>query len=483
MIVAIPLSADAAIPCPDNATPNLQVGDLACWTSKSSSESYTCTWDCTGPYYACDNGVQGTSKDVGKNCKPYLNSCTDTCGNYWGCSNRTDGGHGTVKTYTRSTTAYTCHYYTVSAWTTCINGIRTATAVTRHTTSGKNCENLNESTVQTCGVCTPGTNIDVTKMPTTTGVCAFGTPTTPVLAANTWTWQCKGSDDSIADDDAACSVPNNVDGACNSAATMIYAWNATGFNGDLCTSGTPTINRNTSFPEMGREVTWGCSGIFGGNSTAPDACRASRPCPQASCGSAHSSNEAATVPTGNFCADPAALSGSVAFESDGWWHWNCAFSSGSCVDQDACSVPSCLRSVPFELQPYVYFDSDGTPNNAMITGITCPNVCCTINGQDLDSDDPQKNSICNGESGKVEVAPGATYTAQCWFDDGDGDNDGETFVTFDDLTVQTMCTARSCNNQGTCQATPQAANSSDACTSTCNSDADCSRGRMIETRP
>lgn len=50
-------------------------------------------------------------------------------------------------------------------------------------------------------------------------------------------------------------------------------------------------------------------------------------------------------------------------------------------------------------------------------------------------------------------------------------------------TVSGNCIARSCSPQGTCQSTPQAASSHSACQSTCSTNADCSKGRMIETRP
>ncbi len=166
--------------------------------------------------------------------------------------------------------------------------------------------------------------------------------------------------------------------------------------------------------------------------------------------------------------------------ANGDWNWICTYDvtkPASPRDID-CETESCLSGLPINLQRYVYFDSDGKANNAVIS-VHCPNVCCEIDGQLIDIGEEQKNFICTGEEGELKVNNGSNlFDAKCWRKD-----DENIKVPYDNLPVNTMCTARECNTQGTCQATPQAGDSPDACTSTCNSNADCSRGRIIETRP
>ena len=118
-----------------------------------------------------------------------------------------------------------------------------------------------------------------------------------------------------------------------------------------------------------------------------------------------------------------------------------------------------------------------SPRNASIR-VTCSNVCCKI--RDTKIGDNVNPIICSGDGSKeMTVMPGShTYPAQCYFD-GDYPPDPPQ----KHFTISTMCTSAQCNAQGTCQKTPIPANSRDACKSTCNSNADCTRGRIIETRP
>lgn len=278
-----------------------------------------------------------------------------------------------------------------------------------------------------------------------------------------------------------------MNGACNSLATGAYAWNETPFRAALCANGTTPIPSTLTL-DMGQSVSWGCNGLYGGTNTLQGACSANRGCPAISCGSAQNI-ETNIAPVMGLCGESAQLdtNAEISLGGDGMWRWNCvsAVDGGNCPSSAQCQAPSCLAGTPFELQPYVYFKEDGTPNNATMT-VTCPGVCCSINdASEVDV------TICNGAPGQIAIAPGTnTYPAACWIDDRDGDgnpddglnDDGET-VVHRTGTVSTMCTARSCNSQGTCQATPTPANSAELCASSCNSDADCSKGRMIETRP
>ncbi|MFA5986907.1 MAG: hypothetical protein WC819_06195 [Parcubacteria group bacterium] len=334
--------------------------------------------------------------------------------------------------------------------------------------------------MRTCGVCGPADGVAVGTAPTV-GLCAYGTasPVPPSLSGNTWTWTCKGSDNSTTAEDASCSAPFRIDGVCSSAATGTYTISETAYRGALCSSGTPT--ETPIFPTYGQTVTWGCNGIGTGTSTSPTACSATRERPASSCGPDNNvfSN---TIPTDPGLCGTDSTPSTVTFDTAGNWHWTCTHTSPAAIPQSVdCQAPSCLATMPIDLQPYVYFGTDGTPNNAIAT-VTCPNVCCIIDSSN------GAITVCNGTTGEIPVFPGShSYPAECWFDDDhDRTNDGidEPKVSYNPgRTISTMCTARSCNSQGTCQSTPEVTNSADSCTSTCNSDADCTTGRMIETRP
>jgi cysteine-rich repeat protein len=146
--------------CSNNTKPALQSSDPECWTSQTTSSSKVCTWDCTYPYYACDDGVHTTDPNGGTNCQPYLNACYDDCGNYAGCSNRTDGiAHGVTYTLITYSTTFDCHYITVNTWGDCNvdTGVQLATSVTQNIAKNtKDCTNLSQATVRYCGICGNG---------------------------------------------------------------------------------------------------------------------------------------------------------------------------------------------------------------------------------------------------------------------------------------------------------------------------------------
>lgn len=477
--------AYAANPCPSNATPTLQNSDPACWTSRSVKTG-TCSWYHTFTQIGCwcPKGTdyrRNLNEQCNKGCyngSTFVNYA-DGCGGTH-CTNNPQYPKTWGQTWDRYDTSYTCYYTIVDEWSTCnaTTGIRYATSLEQKHTSGTSCDNLNEKRTQYCGVCTPSSNIDVTQMPTTTGICAHGTPTTPVLANDTWTWKCLGANNTIADDDASCSAENNVNGACISQTQQVYPWNATGFTGSLCAAGTPTINPQTSFPSYGQTVTWGCKGIGKGTSTAPNECSARRNCPEAQCGPAHSQTQTDTKPTTNLCATtPNHTASNVTLNTTtGAWNWSCALTNayGTCTASTNCSAPSCLANNPLTVQTHVYWPTTGNPQASV--RVNCQNVCCTFGDTPVNGTVNEK--VCHGDTDKyIEITHAGSYPAQCYYT-----TDPDTKVTVNN-TVQTMCVARSCNSQGTCQATPTPSASRDACTSTCSSDADCSTGRMIETRP
>lgn len=277
-------------------------------------------------------------------------------------------------------------------------------------------------------------------------------------------------------------------GTCGTRNNGVYTypqntWNA----GTFCEPTEATSNPNpVVFPQLVGNPpqqgvsTWTCSTASGSDGQT---CRAVINPPTISCGTASNNTEINNKPNSNLCvSNPSgadSVSPEVAFV-DGMWKWGCAHRDFSLLRTDNCAAPSCLVNLPIDLQPFVYFNESGIPNNATIR-VNCPgrDICCEIDGQDIIIGGEQKNFICTGEQGEISVPNGGSnYTAACWFKD-----DNTKRVTYNNLQVQTMCTARSCNSQGTCQSTPKVANQVGECSSTCNSDADCSSGRMIETRP
>lgn len=284
------------------------------------------------------------------------------------------------------------------------------------------------------------------------------------------------------------SVPLCVDGKCNPGAMGDYIYADKKFRLPLCADGTTPVKPvGFHYPEPGETVSWGCNGIGpNAKNTEPNACSARRVCPTFACGTAGTSNAVRdTKPTvkDGLCVPADALINQpgVTFGQDGRWSWGCKYADADQCQGATCSAPSCIVNNPPTLQPYVYFDGNGKPSPTTMT-VSCPNICCDIAGAE------GSVTVCNGTPGQIPVFAGARdYTMSCWYDDdNDGkkdENDTGASIVSKTGRVSTMCAARSCNNQGQCQATPQEANSPSDCASSCSSDADCTTGRMIETRP
>jgi hypothetical protein len=448
-----------------------------------------CSGTCVGDY-----GVGGVGVSCGN--KGCCCCSTSNCGNEHDCpatpacvpkscpaagdmcsGTSCDNGCGTT-TYGSQCCSSCTRLSGYSTWSQCKDGRRTGSNPIYTTVYCGDCTSA--PSIQICGVCGPANGTNVAQAPRV-GLCASGMPSSLTRQGNTWTWLCKGSDNTTTAEDAHCMANYRVDGVCDSTSTGTYSASETKYRGALCTTG--TVTNVPRFPSYGQTVTWGCMGLGSGTAAS---CSASRACPQAQCGTS-SGVSINTMPSTNLCISPSFLTGNVAFDTNGYWQWDCKMTvwgpATGCNLTTHCQAPSCLVNMPIDLQPYVYFGSDGTPNDAIAT-VTCPNVCCIINGGN------GAVTVCNGDAtpGMIPVFPGShSYPAECWFDnDHDRTNDdiGEPKVSYNPgRTISTMCTAHSCNSQGTCQATPQAANTADSCLSTCNSDADCTRGRMIETRP
>lgn len=244
--------------------------------------------------------------------------------------------------------------------------------------------------------------------------------------------------------------------------------------GDLCceikngeTECVPTDKYESIVTDNGDGTySWTCAGVYGGDEAE---CKTIRN----DCAACHSDANGVYTdvkPTGDLCIVGTATSAEM--NSEGKWLWDCEFlaGNGDCKSA-ACEAPSCFSDNPLTANPQFIYEGEGTEK--VVISMTCPlessdNVCCTIGSPE---DGVQ---ICSDENTttEIEVPKDASQTqidAVCG---------GASYS----LTIQTMCTAKSCNAQGTCQVMPFPSGS-EKCTSTCNSSADCSSGRLIETKP
>lgn len=337
-----------------------------------------------------------------------------------------------------------------------------------------------------------------------THFCASGTPrpNPPMFPGHgdSVRWTCEGSGPNHVN--ASCSAERQEPPACTCSSTAEngpYDYRDTRIVGDLCTYGTPSIGANPTFPgTYGGEITWTCSAP---NCTgAADNCRASREEPDpCACGPSNGNDAVlSNVPVDR----DACAAGDDAYVNDnnGVFNWTCGTTNveydgagGMCLGQVSCSA-GCV-SANIEAPASVYLNKDGNEIDVTVeiensekvlsgdctlsaTGTTLVGggASVTASVSDIAS---QTYSFVYPENGTVINLDCPALAVDC---DGDGNASGTARYT-DSHAVQSVCMQRSCNAQGKCQATPQPASSYDECSSTCNSDADCSTGRMIETRP
>ena len=245
---------------------------------------------------------------------------------------------------------------------------------------------------------------------------------------------------------------------------------------NLCANGTATKVIGSGSPTQ--PWSWNCIGSGPGHTNA--VCKALA---KVDCNNPDGQSNINTKPTNPsypLCSQNSTPSPQPTLNSQGEWVWKCMHKNARITSED-CVAKSCLADMPIKYQKNVYFDTEGNPKNASVE-ITCPNVCCKIKGTKID--DTPDPIICKGDGAKeVEIKPGTNnYSAECYFK-GSNPTPNPNPPVEKTLTISTMCASRTCNSQGTCQATPVVANSNKDCQSTCNSDADCANGRIIETRP
>jgi hypothetical protein len=329
--------------------------------------------------------------------------------------------------------------------------------------------------------------------------CTGTVPTTAIKCPNTENDLIQDFEWRRAENDS-CSTTNKceyyykVDGGCNTDTTKEYAVGDTEFAGTFCSSGTPSPS-TVAFPEYGEEVSWDCIGTGGGTSTNDNSCKASRAKPNSECGSSNNLNEEINNKDDltSECADDNAVypAGEILL-SDGFWKWNCVHNYYIDVDKASenlkqCKARSCLAGELLSYPSTVQLKQD--PNEQIVdVSIFCeesnpPKICCDIDATDA-STNQKPTHVCTGDPKEIIIPSAGSYDARCYFDDSDCEDNSNCDESVDKImTISTICTQRNCTSQGSCQSTPKVASNLDQCITQCNSNADCTSGRMIETKP
>ncbi len=304
------------------------------------------------------------------------------------------------------------------------------------------------------GECAPYDNIDISAgKPDQSQLCTTGTPTVatetytlrgeilsqmshpptatekqalqdtypppPHLIEGWWVWSC--TDVSSAE----CRMPNEAPGVCNSEFNGAVL-DAEPGESDLCASGTPTNFQEVT--DMG-PWTWDCLKIGENPSHNDEVC------------SAKCFDFTAQVNPNPFPwptnGDPATVDVSVN-------------ASGMCAAEFTCETPDGEGSF------------SATTGSTQITNIT--------QGQDSIEIPVECTRSLNNSCTSPPCNHDSCVSPPC-------DNK-------DTVYINGYCTEKSCNAQETCQAMPKSgAKTAKDCSSTCNSNADCTSGRMIETKP
>ncbi len=241
------------------------------------------------------------------------------------------------------------------------------------------------------------------------------------------------------------------------------------------------------FPEYNETVTWGCDQIgdpLVTTSTTSDACSAIRNAPQPGvCDSASNDGLYLVAPIDlcydpNYLNEPRIVDNSFANPNplpvNGPWNWTCNGSNNT-VGSAQCNA-KCKPEITIDPKDRTFAVGEGNTEvtiNIKYDSVTCTTAySCTIDGNAITFDG-------GGNSSETFTYTGSNPVIECT------DGNGTIIIPPPSETALTAyCTERSCNAQGTCQAMPKSGvTSSKQCSSTCNSNADCSSGRMIETKP
>ncbi|MEN8252472.1 MAG: hypothetical protein ABFQ53_02755, partial [Patescibacteria group bacterium] len=176
-------------------------------------------------------------------------------------------------------------------------------------------------------------------------------------------------------------------------------------------------------------------------------------------------------------------------ENSSVFTWNCNERGDVCKGSKSCSA-DCV-TLEIKAPEFKYLKKSGDDKfDVQIILNDHRNIengsVCTIKAEGND----ERTVEINGQSSYTEAnfdlqAPSTIIDVSCELKidcSGTMTTTGTKTLTASKI-VKAMCTQKECNAQGSCQATPKEATNYSDCKKTCNSDADCRKGRMIETKP
>jgi len=336
--------------------------------------------------------------------------------------------------------------------------------------------------------------------------CASGTSTITPTQSNfpnygqTTSWDCIGKNGGTSTQGGACKATRQMPAAqCGTADNVkTNTKPPTPPTTNLCPP-----NHTASDPQIvNNQWQWTCTHNVTG--AIPPSVTCIAPIPGAKCGLAHTddpNNITNTKPTANLCVKqnnsnvcswPGNTLSDVSLQNDGWWHWQCKHAPQAYPQIVDCHAPTCLANDPIKrTSPVIISDNMKTTISLNCPGDDGNKLCCKIHNTAPGAD--SEINICTGDPAEeVKIIEGAEnkFDAKCWFSgngngdgNGSGDGNGDGNSVDKSFTVQTACIESQCTANGTCAKAPKMANSRSQCKSTCNSNADCTSGRIIETRP
>ena len=412
-------ATSAAPACSTVGGQPVNIGDPACWTSSTSNSTSTSTTTCNW----IKHGIYCYWPDVWDGSRNY--QTTGSC---------LSGSKYHADAYINScTNSFACDngYYNLDSYT--------ITNTTTSTTTSYTCYYTTVSEWSVCDVdtglqsatdvtqhSTSGTTCDNLSEDTTQSCAACG------LASNTPTGEQPSED--------LCIPLNTASTPALNTTTNMWEWTCTADNGSV----------DCDVPNSEHGV---CSSIHTGHAFETQG------------------EFDASVANGTLCETGTVVNAS-GDENTGWT-WDCMHIGDLYTNDDLnCQAPCFDYSLNIDKNQFYWDDNDqvNITVNVEKVGACADEYSCTVTDATSSGIDTFTRTI-DAEEGKSAYDVSSICTR-------DGYEDEEKTSA-----INGNCIARSCNAQGKCQGTPQSASSSSSCTSTCSSDADCTTGRMIETRP
>lgn len=410
--------------CPDNLTPEMQQSDPACWTSYTTTKTVTCTWSHWG-WDCC--------KKDGSSCA-YKESCGSDevprigYGHQIKVYKNSCGGTSCNNPYTTKpddytkevdSTAYKCHYTVVNEWETC------------DATTGI------QSAIDVTQKITNGKNCSNLHQETTRfcGICG---PKNGI-----------GSYDQP-EDPGLCTFGMPVSGPQLHPTEDKWIW--------TCEGGDATTDEDDDLCEAPRSEPGRCSSSLNGHAF-------------------ESQLEFDNAKNNGLLCDSGVVE-HVQGGPDTGWTWDCIhFGEEENITErplnESCASPCFDYSLNIDKNQFYWTEQDNVDVTVEVEKIgACKDqYSCTVTVEGEDFTDETFTKTIDAREGVSSYDISGTCSRESYDDEERAE------------TINGNCIARSCTPNGMCQGMPQSASSSSSCTSTCSSNADCTVGRMIETRP